>query len=112
MDNSLTIFVCAFIVSGLSSTAALLRSSDPLSFRKFISSFLNSGMLGLGIALLWYNHFFQDLYFLIGLSLVAGLTGVKGVEVALGWAQKIAASFLKIDTEKKQEEKPKEDKKE
>lgn len=100
MTNELVVFIAAFSVSALAGLASLLRSSDPITVRKVVSHILNSGSLGLGVALLWYNKYIEDVFFLIGLCIFAGLTGVKGVETALNWAQKIAANFLKINEEK------------
>ncbi len=52
------------------------------------SSLLNSGMLGLGIGLLWYTKFSDNLYFLVGICLMAGLGGMTTVEFFLAFIRK------------------------
>lgn len=70
----------AFAISSLGGLAAMLRSNKPLNFRVVVSAFLYSGMMGLIIALLWYNYFdgSGNIYFLLGVS---GLAGVGGTTV-------------------------------
>lgn len=76
----LHVFLSAFAISSLGGLAALLRSNRELSLRAVVSAVLYSGIMGLIIALLWYNWFDGqgNLYFLLGVS---GLAGVGGTTV-------------------------------
>lgn len=70
----------AFAISSLGGLAAMLRSNKPLTVRAVLSAVLYSGVMGLIIALLWYNYFDGNgnIYFLLGVS---GLAGVGGTTV-------------------------------
>lgn len=78
-DPKLTLSA-AFAISSLGGLAAMLRSNKPLTIRAVLSALLYSGMMGLIIALLWYNYFdgSGNIYFLLGVS---GLAGVGGMTV-------------------------------
>ena len=78
-DPKLTLSA-AFAISSLGGLAAMLRSNKPLSVRAVLSAILYSGVMGLIIALLWYNYFDGNgnIYFLLGVS---GLAGVGGTTV-------------------------------
>jgi hypothetical protein len=78
--DALKIFITAFSISSLGGLAALLRSHKEISWRSGISAFLYSGIMGLIIALLWYNVFDGqgNVYFLLGVS---GLAGIGGTTV-------------------------------
>lgn len=88
--NPLHIFAAAFIIAGLGGVAALLRSARKLNGRAAAGAVLSSGLLGLTIALLWYNHFegTQNIYFLLGLCGLTGLGGVTAVDILLKMAKK------------------------
>lgn len=49
---------------------------------------MNSGILGLGIALLWYAKYQDNVYFLIGLCLIAGLGGQATIDLVLDTIKK------------------------
>lgn len=74
------VFLSAFAISSIGGLAALLRSRQPLSPRTILSAVLYSGLMGLIIALLWYNWFDGqgNIYFLLGIS---GLAGIGGTTV-------------------------------
>ncbi len=74
------VFLASFSISSLAGLAALLRSERELSWRAAASAMLYSGMMGVIIALLWYNFFDGEgnLYFLLGVS---GLAGIGGTTV-------------------------------
>lgn len=78
-DPKLTLSA-AFAISSLGGLAAMLRSNKQLTTRVVLSALLYSGMMGLSIALLWYNYFdgSGNIYFLLGVS---GLAGVGGTTV-------------------------------
>lgn len=77
------LFFSAFGVSACAGLAALLRSGNRLSKVAILSSLLNSGLLGLGISLLWYVKFADDPYFLVGVCVLAGLGGMTTVDFVL-----------------------------
>lgn len=77
------VFLFALVCSGAAGLAAMLRSRDTLCWKGMISSFLNSGLLGLAISLVWYVRFQENLYMLVGICVLAGLGGVATVELAL-----------------------------
>lgn len=86
--ETIALFVSAFLLSGLGGLAALLRSSKELTKLNVTSSFLNSGILGLGISLIWYARFQDNLYFLVGICIVAGLGGMTTVDFILAAIRK------------------------
>lgn len=80
------VFLACFSVSSLAALSALLRSGKPLTWRNVISTMLYSGMFGLVIGLLWYNYFdgANNVFFLIGVSGLAGLGGNSLIEFIVG----------------------------
>ena len=80
MNDKLSAFdvlLSCFSISSLGGLAALLRSGKPLHWRTIISALLYSGVVGLVIGLVWYRYFSgqDNIYFLIGVSGLAGLGG-------------------------------------
>lgn len=96
MNDKLTplqVFLLCFGISSLAGIAALLRSNKQLTARTIASASLYSGLFGLVIGLIWYNYFAPtNLFFLIGVSGLAGLGGVSLLDVLL----QLIASGLKI----------------
>jgi hypothetical protein len=91
VDVSLWVFVCAFLFASLSGVASVLRASAKPTLWAVLSSALNSGMLGLGLSLLWIAYFRDNVHFLVGICVLAGLGGVSTVELALAiFRKKIA----------------------
>jgi len=86
--NALYIFVTAFFVSGLSGIASFLRSGNEIKKIAIITASLNSGLLGLAISLLWYNKFQENIYSLMGICIISGLTGAAGLDLVLSAIQK------------------------
>jgi hypothetical protein len=76
-----SLFAAAFVVSALGGLAALLRSGRPLTRKAVASYTLNSGIVGLGIALVWFHRLRDELELLVGLCVVAGLGGMESVGV-------------------------------
>lgn len=74
------VFISAFGVASFAGLAALLRSGTALTYINVLSAIMNSGIMGLGIALLWYTKFQDNIYFLIGVCVLAGLGGASMVE--------------------------------
>lgn len=79
MDDDLSplqVFVSCFSISALGGFFTHLRSNHPLTWRETCAITFYSGLLGLVIGLLWHNYFAPgNLYFLIGVSGLAGLGG-------------------------------------
>lgn len=78
--NPIYVFLSAFGVSSFAGLAALLRAGKQVNGIAVLSAVLNSGMLGLCIALIWYNKFQDNIYFLIGICVLAGLGGATLVD--------------------------------
>jgi predicted membrane protein len=81
--DPLRIFASAFAVSSFAGLAALLRSGKSVSILSVCSAMLNTGMVGLAIALLWYTKFKgseENIYFMIGLCVLAGLGGTTAID--------------------------------
>lgn len=80
--TSLQVLMASFTISSLGGLAALLRSHKDLSLRAVCAAMLYSGMMGIIIALLWYNVFSDksNLYFLLGVSGLAGIGGTTVVD--------------------------------
>ena len=78
-------FLAVFSISSFAGLAALLRSGRKLDARAVASSMLNSGLLGLGIGFLWWKYYSgeQNVWFLFGVSLLAGLGGTTMVDFAV-----------------------------
>jgi len=74
---SVSVFVSAFGVSACAGLAALLRFGKKISRLAIFSSMLNSGFLGLAIALIWYQNYREaaNIHGLIGVCVLAGMGG-------------------------------------
>lgn len=77
------VFAASFCLSGFAGLAALLRSGKPLNLLNVFSSLLNSGLLGLAMAMVWYMRFQENIYFLVGVCVLAGLGGMTTVDLVL-----------------------------
>ena len=58
----------------------LLRTGQPPKFWPAVSAFLNSGLLGLAISMVWYAPDREHAYLLVGLCVLAGLGGMTAVD--------------------------------
>jgi hypothetical protein len=78
--TQLGVFLAAFAISSLGGLAALIRSGKELTIRAIIGALLYSGIIGLIIALAWYNYFegAGNIPFLLAIS---GLAGIGGATV-------------------------------
>lgn len=78
------LFIATFLMSSFAGLASLLRSGKNISTRSATSAMLNSGLLGLAFSLIWYKYYFIDnIYFLVGISLLAGLGGNTIIDFVL-----------------------------
>lgn len=87
MELPTTLFL-ACLVSGLAGLAALLRSGKPLTWLGVLSAFLNSGLLGLGLAMVWATQFQETPHTLVGICVLVGLGGMPTIDFLLGLLQK------------------------
>src|SRR5687768_16849941 len=96
--NPIYVFLSAFGVSSFAGLAALLRAGKQVDLIATASATLNSGLLGLAIALVWYHKFQDNIYFLIGICVLAGLGGATLVDfvVASFKAGGISIGGLKV----------------
>jgi hypothetical protein len=81
--SPLSVFIASFCLSAMAGVASLLRAGKPLTLLSTVSAVLNSGLCGLAISTLWYRKYEDDVYFLIGISILAGLGGTAAVEFVL-----------------------------
>lgn len=79
-----TLFTMSYLLSSFAGLAALLRSGIPLSWRLVISAFLNSGLFGVAVAMIWTELYGEIKYpwFMLGVSILAGLGGTSLVDFA------------------------------
>jgi hypothetical protein len=94
MTEQLITFASAATTSALAGLAALLRSNEAMTCRRVSSATLYSGILGLGISLLWYTKFQDNVYFLVGVSIVVGLSGQSTKDVVVGALRRAALPLL------------------
>jgi hypothetical protein len=98
MDDKLTpiqVFLSCFTVASLGGFFSHLRSKKPLSLRNTIALTFYSGLVGLVIGLLWYNYFAPgNLYFLIGVSGLAGLGGTTLLDVVVNVISKGGVNIM------------------
>lgn len=81
MDSVHMTFAFIFLGGSLGGLAALLRTNKNLSWRNIVSAMLNSGIITLVIGLVWYKQYAEtNLYFLLGVSLLAGLGGATTID--------------------------------
>jgi DMSO reductase anchor subunit len=75
--HALSVFASAFGAASFAGLATLLRFARKLSKLSIVSAMLNSGVLGLAIALIWYQNYreAQNVYGLIGICVMAGMGG-------------------------------------
>ena len=82
--HALSVFASAFGVSACAGLATLLRFAKKLSKLSVLSALLNSGLLGLSIALIWYQNYRDEknVYSLIGFCVLAGMGGSSVTDLA------------------------------
>lgn len=95
MTQPYLLFATAFSVSAVGGLAALLRSGRPISRKSVATYTLNAGVVGLGISLVWYHRFRDELELLVGLCVVAGLAGMRSVDALLEVGRRFATALFK-----------------
>lgn len=114
MDDRLDAFhvlTSSFALSSVGGLAAILRSKAKLTWRSVFAATLYSGLTGVTIALIWYNKYQADgdLYFLMGVSALAGIGGVNVVDFVLQLWKNSGLNFKVIVDQKKSEDNKTED---
>ena len=95
MGSAVAVFASAFGVAAMAGLAAWLRSDRELTRKSVCAATLNSGVLGLGVSLLWYNQFRENIYYLVGLCMLAGLGGMAMVEAIVAAVQRVITPGVK-----------------
>lgn len=100
-DENTTLLVClaAFFGSSFSGLATHLRSGSPLTTRMVLAAVLNSGLVGLIVALMGYKTFQDNLTYLLGLSLLAGIGGATLLDFMVALLKR-RMGILSGDTDK------------
>lgn len=106
-QNPMAVFLSAFGVSSFAGLAALIRNGKRPTRMDIFSAMLNSGLIGLALAMLWFHKFQDNIYFLIGITILAGLGGATMVDFVLTLFRAYlgAAANVKIEEKPKAEEK-------
>ena len=73
--------------------AALLRTNESLSVKSLLKAVLNSGLLGLGVSLLWIQVYEENPFFLVGICLLTGLGGAPTLDFVLEVARRLVVGF-------------------
>jgi hypothetical protein len=92
--DPMRLFGTTSALASFAGLAELLRSGRPITTRSVVSAMLNSGLIGLSIGLVWYHKYLGEgnVYFLIGVCVLAGLGGATFVDFASQLLRKWAAS--------------------
>lgn len=79
----LKVFSYIFGMSSIAGLAALMRSGKDLTLRAITTASLNSGVMGVSIAMIWVHLYGIDhIWFVSGISLLAGLGGTSLMDFA------------------------------
>lgn len=99
-----TVFGATFALSSCAGLAQLLRSGKKLTWRAVVSAMLNSAMFGLIIALTWWERYSVEpsgAWFLMGVSVMAGLGGVTLVDFGIELLKGKGKISIRIDRDEK-----------
>jgi len=89
LDEHHILFSLIFAGGSIGGLSALLRSNKRLTLRSVTSAMLNSGIMSLVISLIWWNNYREtNLYFLVGVSILAGLGGATTLDFAVLYVRK------------------------
>jgi F0F1-type ATP synthase assembly protein I len=84
-----------FAASSLAGLAALLRSGQEITPRQLAAATLSAGLLGAGIMLVWWDWMDGRYpWFMMGVSLLAGLGGVNMLEFFIQLVQQAARAYV------------------
>lgn len=96
--DPITLFSIAFGLSSVAGLAALLRNGRALTWRLILSAALNSGLFGIGVAMIWYNYYggAQHPWFMLGVSLLAGLGGASLIDLCYTCVQNGIKNYFHV----------------
>lgn len=79
----IAVYLAAFGIASLGGLAALLRGKQELTVRNVLATILYSGVIGLIVALMWYNYFegSDNIPFLLAVSALAGIGGATVIDL-------------------------------
>ncbi|SEO64210.1 hypothetical protein SAMN05216316_0689 [Nitrosovibrio sp. Nv6] len=98
--DSLLLAALAFFGASFAGLATQLRSGNTLTRRTVAATMLNSGFIGAIIALLGYQTFAEDLPYLMGMSLLAGIGGATILDFALLLLKRRMGITIRIEQDK------------
>lgn len=77
------VFISAFSLASLGGVAAAIRSKQKLTARYMFGSFFYSGLVGLLVALAWYEYYDgkDNIAFLLAISGLAGIGGATALDL-------------------------------
>lgn len=90
----------AFFGSSFAGLATQLRSGSKLTVRAVMAAMLNSGFIGTIIALMGFKLFSDNLPYLIGLSLLAGIGGATMLDFLLMVVKRKFGIVIRFEEEK------------
>ena len=76
--DPLKVMAAISLLNALGGFAALLRSGEKITGRSVATSCLNSALIGLAVAAIWWHRYDGDnasIFFLVGVCLMTGLGG-------------------------------------
>lgn len=86
--DTLKLLLSAFGTSSFAGLAALLRSGKPVTVHSVLSAMLNSGLMGLGMFLVLYKHFEDNILLLVGTCILSGLGGMTLLDFCIELTKK------------------------
>lgn len=87
----------SFLGASFAGLANQLRSGRALTARGVAAAMLNSGFVGVVIFLVGYQSFRDNLPYLVGMSLLAGIGGATILDFAIQLIRRRAAITIQID---------------
>lgn len=86
-----------FFGSSFAGLATALRDGSGITRRHVATAMLNSGLLGLIIFMIGYSRFKDDVFFLVGLSLLAGIGSASLMTFAVQLLKRRMAALIGVD---------------
>ncbi len=96
-SNPWVIGLLAFFGASFAGLATQLRSGALLTPRSVLAAMLNSGFIGTIIALIGYKTFADNLPYLVGMSLLAGIGGATMLDFVLQIVKRKLGVTIRID---------------
>ncbi|HLP97487.1 MAG TPA: hypothetical protein VK149_03480 [Sideroxyarcus sp.] len=90
----------AFFGASFAGLATQLRVGKEITWRAITAAMLNSGFIGAIIALIGYKNFADNLPYLLGISLLAGIGGASMLDFFLLLIKQRIGIDIKIDRRK------------